>query len=226
MIEQRKRDEAARAAQLAEERKERDSRAEPHLGHALLRLLGQDARRARRAGAGRSSRSRAATPSSRARSGARRGRAARADECVKYYESSYAVPVPGGTRLERTMRLVLRLRMDQGRVVRAELLLPELGLLALEGARGAQAGRRRRSRGAQAGRGLGARARRATLLDAARAERQEIERLRAGARSRQPAIGPTGELVDTTAEDPSAPQNRIQGERRARRAGAERRRRC
>src|SRR4029077_21192738 len=49
------------------------------------------------------------------------------DGCVKYYESAYAVPVPGGTRIERVMRLILRLRMEGGQVVRAELLMPGAG---------------------------------------------------------------------------------------------------
>ena len=49
------------------------------------------------------------------------------DECVKYYESSYAVPVPGGTRIERSMRLWLRLGLQKGKLERAELLLPASG---------------------------------------------------------------------------------------------------
>ncbi len=49
------------------------------------------------------------------------------DECVKSYESSYAVPIPGGTRLERQMRLQLRLHLKEGRLTRAELLMPSFG---------------------------------------------------------------------------------------------------
>jgi hypothetical protein len=48
-------------------------------------------------------------------------------ECVKHYASQYALPVPGGTRLERSVRLILRLSMDGGLLVRAELLMPGSG---------------------------------------------------------------------------------------------------
>ena len=49
------------------------------------------------------------------------------DECVKYYTSSFAVPVPGGNRLERNLSLLLRLSLRAGKLERAELLLPERG---------------------------------------------------------------------------------------------------
>lgn len=49
-------------------------------------------------------------------------------ECIKFYQSSYAIPVPGSTRIDRTVDLLLRLRMGEGgRVQRAELLLPNKG---------------------------------------------------------------------------------------------------
>lgn len=50
-----------------------------------------------------------------------------ADECVKYYQNVYAIPVPGATRIDRTVQIVLRLRMEEQRVVRAEVLLPGKG---------------------------------------------------------------------------------------------------
>ena len=50
-------------------------------------------------------------------------------ECIKFYELEFAVPVPGQTRIERTMRLVLRLRFEgeDRRLVRAEMLMPDRG---------------------------------------------------------------------------------------------------
>jgi hypothetical protein len=48
-------------------------------------------------------------------------------ECIKFYSAAYAIPVPGSTRIERSVELLLRLRMTEGRVVRAELLLPNKG---------------------------------------------------------------------------------------------------
>ena len=49
------------------------------------------------------------------------------EECIKFYLSSYGIPVPGSTRLERQLEMFLRLRMRRGRVVRAEMLLPNKG---------------------------------------------------------------------------------------------------
>ncbi len=48
-------------------------------------------------------------------------------ECIKFYQSDYAIPVPGATRIDREMKMLLRLRMDHGNVVRAEMLLPNKG---------------------------------------------------------------------------------------------------
>jgi hypothetical protein len=49
------------------------------------------------------------------------------DECVKSYRNLFAVPIPGGTRVEREVRLHLRLKMREGKLERAELLLPNRG---------------------------------------------------------------------------------------------------
>lgn len=50
-------------------------------------------------------------------------------ECVKYYYAPYAIPVPGATRIDRQLELMLRLRLqgDGSNVERAELLLPNKG---------------------------------------------------------------------------------------------------
>lgn len=48
-------------------------------------------------------------------------------ECVKHYRSSFGVPVPGGTRTERTIELMLRLSLREGRVTRVEMLFPRRG---------------------------------------------------------------------------------------------------
>ncbi|MFI5306786.1 MAG: hypothetical protein ACHQ53_05515, partial [Polyangiales bacterium] len=133
-----------------------------------------------------------------------------ANECVKYYESQYAVPVPGGTRLERSMSLLLRLRIDQGRVVRAELLLPSLGFSRWAEVEersavvdGDEEGRQRAVDWALA--------RIAGVLDVVARDRKPLPAyvLREIPR---PELAANGELVDTTAVDPSAPANRIQGE--------------
>ena len=49
------------------------------------------------------------------------------EECIKFYGSHFGVPIPGSTRLERDMRMLLRLRLDHGRVNRVEILMPEKG---------------------------------------------------------------------------------------------------
>lgn len=49
------------------------------------------------------------------------------EECIKFYQSSYAIPVPGSTRIDRQVQLLLRLRMEEGKVQRTELLLPNKG---------------------------------------------------------------------------------------------------
>lgn len=50
-----------------------------------------------------------------------------ATECVKHYRSNFGVPVVGGTRVERTIELTLRLLLREGRVTRVELLFPRRG---------------------------------------------------------------------------------------------------
>lgn len=49
------------------------------------------------------------------------------DECVKYYTARYAIAVSGGTRLERTAQLIVRLTLKSGGLARAELILPGWG---------------------------------------------------------------------------------------------------
>jgi hypothetical protein len=132
------------------------------------------------------------------------------DECVKYYASSYAVPVPGGNRIERNLSLLLRLRMRSGKLERAELLLPERGFsrwYEVEERRAVSSGER-----AERERAVEWAIKRALPL---------IEQLSGGVSAQQqaalptieqPAIGPTGELIDTSIENPSDPQNNVQHE--------------
>lgn len=140
------------------------------------------------------------------------------DECVKYYDSAFAVPVPGGTRLERTMRLLLRLRLREGKLERAELLLPQWGFsrwIELEDKKlvvDADPSARAAAVEAALGRIL-------PLLDELAQERTPIEGFVLGELA-PPAIGPSGERLDTTVEDPAAPSNRIQGEAGAAAGGA------
>lgn len=47
--------------------------------------------------------------------------------CIKHYHAHYAIPVPGGNRIEREMHLVLRVLLESGRVERIEVLLPNHG---------------------------------------------------------------------------------------------------
>ena len=51
------------------------------------------------------------------------------EECIKFYQLGFAIPVPGRTRIDRTLRMMLRLRFDgrNQKLVRAELLMPERG---------------------------------------------------------------------------------------------------
>ncbi|MEM9189199.1 MAG: hypothetical protein AAGF12_08490 [Myxococcota bacterium] len=49
------------------------------------------------------------------------------EECIKFYRADYGIPVPGSTRIERSLEMFLRLRMVEGKVRRAELLLPNKG---------------------------------------------------------------------------------------------------
>lgn len=132
------------------------------------------------------------------------------DECVKYYSGAYAVPVPGGNRIERNLSLLLRLRMRSGKLERAELILPERGFsrwYELEERRAVSSGER-----AERERAVSWAIKRALPL---------IEQLQVGVNAlanaslpviEAPAIGPTGELIDTSIESPSDPQNTVQRE--------------
>jgi hypothetical protein len=131
------------------------------------------------------------------------------DECLKYYTSQFAVPVPGGNRLERTLSLVLRLRLKGGKLERAELLLPEGGFARwyeLEN-------RRAVPEGDPAAREQVI----AWAFERALPAVQALEGLTPIKTSAvpvidRPAIGPTGDLIDTSIEAPSDPQNRVSGQ--------------
>jgi len=133
------------------------------------------------------------------------------EACVKQYESHYALPVPGGTRIERSMRLALRLQMKEGKLFRAELLLPSFGF-----SRWREVQDRKPVIDADA-------------QDRSAAVQWAVEKLLAAlprnADGSAPKLvpepgyalasidagklGPTTELTDTTAEDPSAPTKRV-----------------
>ncbi len=132
------------------------------------------------------------------------------EECVKYYEGRFAVAVPGGTRIERAMRLVLRLRMRDGKLERAELLMPGWGF-----SRWHELEERRPVIDALL-------EQRAEAVAWARARAEPLLASHAGTWVPEagyalgvvvaPSIGTTGESTDTTAEDPGAPSSRIQGD--------------
>jgi hypothetical protein len=208
VIEQRKRDEAARAEQLREQRKQRDAELSRtwltrFLGYWAKTLLAIDDW-----GAPIEQVAQHNPEFSRAFGRPPRPRCT-SDECVKYYESSYAVPVPGGTRIEREVRLMLRLRLASGRLTRAELLIPQRGF-----SRWAEIEERQpivdgdvEARQRALDFALG---RLTPLLDELAPNRQPLPSY-VHSPPGSPRIGPTGELVDTTAADPGAPSNRIQG---------------
>ncbi len=130
-----------------------------------------------------------------------------ADECVKYYASPYGVPVPGGTRVERVLSLVLRLRMEEGKLDRAELLMPSHGFsrwYELEQ-------RKVVATGDATARNQAVAWALARLQEAIKPVAGELSPLDnyALAPISAPSIAPTGELTDTTAEDPSAPQQQL-----------------
>ncbi len=50
-----------------------------------------------------------------------------ADACLKHYRAHYAIPVPGATRIERQMHVLLRIRLERGRMERVEVLMPNKG---------------------------------------------------------------------------------------------------
>ena len=47
--------------------------------------------------------------------------------CIKHYGQLYHIPVPGSTRIDNHIDVYLRITMDEGRVERAEILLPDHG---------------------------------------------------------------------------------------------------
>lgn len=49
------------------------------------------------------------------------------DYCIKHYGQRYHIPVPGGTRIDNEIHVYLRLVLTNGRVRRAEILLPDKG---------------------------------------------------------------------------------------------------
>jgi hypothetical protein len=207
VIEQRKRDEATLAARLAEERRVREdelsrtwvTRFFGYWVKTLVQLEGW--------GTPIEQVARGNAEFARAFGRPPRPRCTLSD-CVKSYESAYAVPVPGGTRLERSMRLALRLHMREGRFERAELLLPNYGFSRwqeLEDKRvvvDADAEGRTQAL-------VWALERVVPVIDALELGRAPIEEY--ALPSLAPLGSGSGELTDTTAEDPSAPPNRIQG---------------
>jgi hypothetical protein len=209
LIDQRKHEEALRAQRLAEERKQKEAELTRTWVTRFLGYWAKTLISINNWGAPIEQVAQGNPEFSRAFGRAPRPRCT-SDECVKYYESPYAVPVPGGTRLERSLRLMLRLRMERGQMVRAELLLPGWGFSRwqeLEERRPVvDADPEARKQAIE-----WAIARVARVLDAVIPDRQPLQGF-VLAEIAQPGIGPDGELVDTTAEDPSAPANRIQGE--------------
>jgi len=132
-----------------------------------------------------------------------------AEECVKYYTSQFAIPVPGGTRVERTLSLVLRLRMQEGKLQRAELLLPSQGFsrwYELEERKPVTVGDGA-SRAAAASWAI------ERLQQALAPLTGELMPVASHALAPIPApsIGPSGELTDTSAEDPSEPPKQLSG---------------
>ena len=131
------------------------------------------------------------------------------DECLKYYTSQFAVPVPGGNRIERRLSLVLRLRLKNNKLERAELLLPERGFsrwYELEN-------RRSVADGDAEGRATAvawAVERTLPMLNAL-GEGLASQREKAAPSIERPSIGPTGDLIDTSIEAPSDPQNHASG---------------
>ena len=209
VIEQRKREENERAQRLAEERKQRDEELRRtwvtrFFAYWMKTLIGLD-----NWGSPIEQVARGNPEFSQAFGRPPRPRCS-ADECVKYYESSYAVPVPGGTRIERSMRLWLRLGLQKGKLERAELLLPASGF-----SRWQEVEERRPSvdgdAEARAKAMEWALARVTPLL--APQPGQKLEPIANYALGALPKLefASTGEQTDTTAETPAAPPNQIQG---------------
>jgi hypothetical protein len=130
-----------------------------------------------------------------------------ADECLKYYTSPYGIPVPGGTRVERVLSLVLRLRMVEGKLERAELLMPAQGFsrwYELEQ-------RKVIATGDGEGRNQAVNWALQRLQESLKPVTGELNSLASYSLAPipVPAIAPSGELTDTTAEDPSTPSRQL-----------------
>jgi hypothetical protein len=133
-----------------------------------------------------------------------------ADECIKYYTSPYGIPVPGGTRVERVLSLVLRLRMQEGKLERAELLMPAQGFsrwYELEQ-------RKLIASGDGDGRNQAVNWAIGKLQDSIKPVAGDLTSLATYVLGPipAPAIAPSGELTDTTAEDPSEPAKQLTAE--------------
>lgn len=48
-------------------------------------------------------------------------------ECLKRLRMRYAIPVPGATRIERELEVIVRLSLERGQLRRAEILMPGRG---------------------------------------------------------------------------------------------------
>lgn len=130
-----------------------------------------------------------------------------ADECLKYYTSPYGIPVPGGTRVERVLSLVLRLRMQEGKLERAELLMPAQGFsrwYELEQ-------RKLIASGDAEGRNQAVNWALDRLQETLKPVAGDLTTLASYTLPPipAPAIAPSGELTDTTAEDPSEPAKQL-----------------
>lgn len=130
-----------------------------------------------------------------------------ADECIKYYTSPYGIPVPGGTRVERVLSLVLRLRMQEGKLERAELLMPAHGFsrwYELEQ-------RKLIASGDAEGRNLAVNWAIDRLQESLKPVAGDLTAVASYTLGPipAPAIAPSGELTDTTAEDPSEPAKQL-----------------
>jgi hypothetical protein len=128
-------------------------------------------------------------------------------ECIKYYTSPYGIPVPGGTRVERVLSLVLRLRMQEGKLERAELLMPAQGFsrwYELEQ-------RKLIASGDGEGRNAAVNWAMERLLASFKPVAGDLTPLASYALAPipAPAIASSGEITDTTAEDPSEPAKQL-----------------
>lgn len=140
-----------------------------------------------------------------------------ANECVKHYRSSFGVPVPGGTRVERTIDLTLRLALRDGRVTRVELLFPRRGFsrwFELENRRvSVDEDPQMRTEAI-----TWAMAKIKPLLIKIGEPHVEINDLAFEA-VLAPSLGPSGEVTDTTATDPSSQAQGVEAQASATTSG-------